>query len=74
VLASLPRIKVLIAESPRFHPHCWWSCLPRCQLVSSIPNGCCHLGTELNYLCLQKSTFPTRPAVTRTRRFAINHL
>src|SRR5271166_1505188 len=60
VLASLPLIKVLIVESPRFHPHSWWSCLPRCQLVSSIANGCCHLGTELNYLCLQKIYVPNR--------------
>ena len=50
MLASLPLIKVLIVESPRFHPHSWWSYLPRCRLVSSIANGCCHLGTELPLL------------------------
>ena len=37
MLACLP--KLTIAESPRFHPHSWWSCLPRCQLVSSISTG-----------------------------------
>ena len=58
LLACLPQL--LIVESPRFHPHSWWSCLPRCQLVSSIANGCCHLGTELNYLCLQKVYVPNR--------------
>ena len=37
MLASLP--KCAIVESPRFHPHSWWSYLPRCQLVSSISTG-----------------------------------
>jgi hypothetical protein len=65
--ASIPNYA--IAESPRFHPHSWWSCLLRCQLVSSI-DGCCHLGTELHCLCLQKRAFLADAAVTRTRRFA----
>ena len=33
-------------------------------------NGCCHLGTELHCLCLQKRAFLAHAAVTRTRRFA----
>ena len=36
------------ADSPCFHSHSLWSRLLRCQLVSSISNGCCHLGAELS--------------------------
>ncbi len=32
-------------------------------------NGCCHLGTELDFLCCQKRPFLADAAVTRTRRF-----
>jgi hypothetical protein len=32
-------LEFTIAESPRFHPHSLWSCLLRCQLVSSIATG-----------------------------------
>ena len=67
-----PFLSFTIVESSRFHPHSLWSCLLRCQLASSIFNGCCHLGTELNCLCCQKRTFLADTAVTRTRRLAIN--
>lgn len=33
-------------------------------------NGCCHLETELNYLCAEKTSFLARAAVTRTRQCA----
>ena len=36
------------ADSPCFHSHSLWSCSLRCQLVSSISNGCCHLSAELS--------------------------
>jgi len=36
------------ADSPYFHPHSWWSCCSGASWVSSIGNGCCILGPELN--------------------------
>ncbi len=35
-------------DSPYFHPHSSWSYCPGASWVSSIGNGCCRLGAELN--------------------------
>ena len=40
--------RILIADSPYFHPHSWWSYCSGASWVSSIGNGCCRLGAELN--------------------------
>jgi hypothetical protein len=37
-----------IADSPYFHPHSLWSHCSGASWVSSIGNGCCRLGPELN--------------------------
>ncbi len=37
-----------ITDSPYFHPHSLWSDRPGASWVSSIGNGCCRLGAELN--------------------------
>ena len=37
-----------ITDSPYFHPHSLWSYCPGASWVSSIGNGCCRLGAELN--------------------------
>ena len=60
-----------LAESPCFHSHSRWSGLLRCQLGSSISNGCCHLCAEVTP-CFQKRSFRRDHAVTRTRRLATN--
>lgn len=60
-----------LAESPCFHSHSRWSCSLRCQLGSSISNGCCHLRIEVTSL-FPETLFRRDRAVTRTRRFATN--
>ena len=37
-----------IADSPYFHPHSVWSDCSGASWVSSMGNGCCRLGAELN--------------------------
>ena len=54
-----------LAEWPCFHSHSRWSGLLRCQLGSSISNGCCHLCAEVTP-CFQKRSFRRDHAVTRT--------
>jgi hypothetical protein len=44
----------------------------RCQLGSSIYNGCCHLSIELICLRCRLRSFHRALAVTRTRRFCAN--
>ena len=44
--AAIPNSQ--ITDSPYFHPHSLWSYCPGASWVSSIGNGCCRLGTELN--------------------------
>ena len=44
----------------------------RCQLGSSIYNGCCHLSIELICLRCRLRSFHRALAVTRTRRFCVN--
>jgi hypothetical protein len=44
----------------------------RCQLGSSIYNGCCHLSIELICLRCRLRSFRRALAVTRTRRFCVN--
>src|SRR6266566_8299015 len=44
----------------------------RCQLGSSISNGCCHLSIELICIRCRLRSFRRALAVTRTRRFCVN--
>jgi hypothetical protein len=44
--AAIPNSQ--IADSPYFHPHSLWSYRSGASWVSSIGNGCCRLGAELN--------------------------
>ena len=44
--AAIPNSQ--ITDSPYFHPHSLWSYCPGASWVSSIGNGCCRLGAELN--------------------------
>ena len=44
--AAIPNSQ--ITDSPYFHPHSLWSDCSRASWVSSIGNGCCRLGPELN--------------------------
>jgi hypothetical protein len=44
--AAIPNSQ--ITDSPYFHPHSSWSYCPGASWVSSIGNGCCRLGAELN--------------------------
>src|SRR6516164_5513311 len=44
--AAIPNSQ--ITDSPYFHPHSWWSYGSGASWVSSIGNGCCRLGAELN--------------------------
>ena len=44
----LPFPNSQITDSPYFHPHSWWSDGSGASWVSSIGNGCCRLGAELN--------------------------
>ena len=44
--AAIPNSQ--ITDSPYFHPHSWWSYGSGASWVSSIGNGCCRLGPELN--------------------------
>jgi len=57
------------ADPPCFHSHSPGSILLRCQFLSSIHNGCCHLSFELN-VSVRKLRSRTTLAVTRTRRLA----
>ena len=45
-IAAIPNSQ--ITDSPYFHPHSLWSYCPGASWVSSIGNGCCRLGAELN--------------------------
>jgi hypothetical protein len=45
-IAAIPNSQ--ITDSPYFHPHSLWSYRPGASWVSSIGNGCCRLGAELN--------------------------
>src|SRR5580704_17533981 len=51
--AAIPNSQ--ITDSPYFHPHSLWSYCPGARWVSSIGNGCCRLGRELNVAILQRS-------------------
>jgi hypothetical protein len=44
----LPSRNSQITDSPYFHPHSLWSNCSGASWVSSIGNGCCRLGPELN--------------------------
>ena len=44
--AAIPNSQ--ITDSPYFHPHSLWSYCSGASWVSSIGNGCCRLGAELN--------------------------
>ena len=44
--AAIPNSQ--ITDSPYFHPHSLWSHCSGASWVSSIGNGCCRLGAELN--------------------------
>jgi hypothetical protein len=44
----LPSPYSQITDSPYFHPHSSWSHCSGASWVSSIGNGCCRLGPELN--------------------------
>jgi hypothetical protein len=44
--AAIPNSQ--ITDSPYFHPHSLWSDCPGASWVSSIGNGYCRLGAELN--------------------------
>ena len=44
----LPSPNSQITDSPYFHPHSLWSDCSGASWVSSIGNGCCLLGAELN--------------------------
>jgi hypothetical protein len=44
--AAIPNSQ--ITDSPYFHPHSLWSYCSGASWVSSIGNGCCRLGRELN--------------------------
>src|SRR4029077_16625591 len=44
--AAIPNSQ--ITDSTYFHPHSLWSYCPGASWVSSIGNGCCRLGAELN--------------------------
>src|SRR5579872_3862018 len=43
-----------ITDSPYFHPHSLWSYCSGASWVSSIGNGCCRLGPELNVSVFQR--------------------
>jgi hypothetical protein len=44
--AAIPNSQ--ITDSPYFHPHSVWSDCSGASWVSSMGNGCCRLGAELN--------------------------
>jgi len=50
--AAIPNSQ--ITDSPYFHPHSWWSDCSAASGVSSIGNGCCRLGPELNVSVFQR--------------------
>ena len=67
--AAIPNSQ--ITDSPYFHPHSLWSYCPGASWVSSIRNGCCRLGAELNVSVSRDARSWRDAAVTRTRRFAL---